>query len=182
MYKLLALTILFSTTTFAKTDCERRVNEIVNEYKQNDIKVTGYKLKDCSKSTGDLAGPMNSNSDTNAPKVYSTSACAILLNIKDSPVQELVVIDEENNFELIRDFDNEDKETFSPSRFGDDKTGTILFIKSEGDYKGELGFLNKTYYITRANYDLEEDQMRLLKWKLKWFSNKYSHDYSVQCK
>jgi len=49
-------------------------------------------------------------------------------------------------------------------------------------YVDEDGFLNSTKYISRVNYNLKNDEMQILKWKLKWFSNKYSHDYTVKCK
>lgn len=182
MYKLLIISILFSSASFAKSACEKRVKEIVREYNQNGKKVKSYKIKNCSNITSDMPSIMNANRNTNAPSVYNTSACAIIMNTEKSPIPELAVIDEENNFELVRDFDNQDTETISPSMFGDNKTGTVLYIKSQGDYVDEDGFLNSTKYISRINYDLKNDKMQILKWKLKWFSNKYSHDYTVSCK
>ncbi len=172
----------FSLSSFAMSPCEKRVDEILKEYKNNDLNVVSHNIKHCSKVISNIPGVMNSNTNTNAPEIKSSSACVILLKTKQNSIEDLVVIDEENDFELMRNFDNSNKETISLSRFGNSSNGTILFIKSEGDYLDDLGFLNKTYFITRANYDLEQDKMKLLKWKLKWFSNKYSHDYSVQCK
>lgn len=182
MIKLLAVFFLFSTLSLAQTTCEQRVSEIVNEYNQNGKKVESFKIKDCSNSDQDMSVPFNTNRDTNAPKVYTTSACVILLKHSNSPVKEVLVIDEENDFELLRNFDNQNRETIGHSRSGNAQTGTISFMVKEGDYIDSSGFLNDIDYITRVDYNQKTDQARLLKWKLNFFSNKYSHDYTVQCK
>jgi hypothetical protein len=182
MYKIVLVSLLFSTTSFAKTACEKRIKEIKKEYAQNGKKINSYTIKNCSKVISDIQSPFDSNRNTNAPKIYESSACAILATVNNAPVREVLIIDDENEFELLRDFDNEDKITFGHSRSGNSKTGSISFIKKEGNYIDDLGFLNKIRYITRADYDLENNKVRLLKWKLKLFSNKYSHDYTVQCK
>ena len=182
MNKLLLASLFISFSSFAQSPCESRAKDIVREYNQNGKKVSSYEVKNCSNMTSDMHSIMNANSNTNAPSVYSTSACAIIIKTGAISIPELAVIDEENNFELIRDFYRQDTETISPSMFGNNKTGTILYIKSQGDYVDEDGFLNSTKYISRVNYDLKKNKMQILKWKLGWFSNKYSHDYTVSCK
>lgn len=179
--KLLTIVSLFlSLSTAASNLCEKRVQELLKDYANNGMPVESYSIKTCtSLTTPEPYSIENGNRNTNAPNVYNTDACLILLNT--GALADTYVIDNENNFEYRREFDKADRQKIAKSRFGDRKTGLYSTSKHEGDYL-EDGFLNKTYYISRVNYNYGNGKMRLLKWKLGWFSNKYSHDYTVQCK
>ncbi len=180
---LIIATVISTINSFANSNkCQEELEQIKNIYSQQERKIESFQIKDCSSITDGVGLIMGVNRNTNAPEVYDTNACAIIINLKNSKLQELVVFDTLNNFSLHRRVENSENENFSTSRFGDQDTGTILFIKSEGNKgKDEYGFLKNTTHITRVNYDLESDTMQLLKWKLGFFSNKYSHDYTVQC-
>ncbi|MEK6707054.1 MAG: hypothetical protein AABZ06_14850 [Bdellovibrionota bacterium] len=181
---LILFAFLFSPSIFAGTAtlCEQKIRSIIEDYRANDLIIKSYVVKNCSSTTDDMGPVFDENTNTNAPKITESNACAIILDIEGRTLQDLVVFDDINDFSLQRHFDNADNESYEPSRYGIPTTGTIMFIKSEGRGRDDLGFLKHIKFITRANYDLNNDVMRILKWKLGWFFNKYSHDYTVKCK
>lgn len=172
---------IYSATIFASNICEQKIPNILLQYSKNNIKVYGYKIKSCTDLAYDMPPVMNAHAKTNAPTVYQTNACAIILEMAPKSLNHIVVIDDENDFILERDFDQKTPSTISQSRFGSRNSGTLLYVKKNGDKLKSDGSLNKIEYITKAIYDAENSQIRLLKWKLGWFFNKYSHDYTVQC-
>ncbi|MBU2573327.1 MAG: hypothetical protein KKH28_04545 [Elusimicrobia bacterium] len=171
-----------SSPAARETLCEKKLAVIIEDYKNNNRIVKSYAIKDCSSVTEDMGPIFNENLDTNAPKVTKSNACAILLNIEGRSLQEMVIYDDLTGFSLRREFDNPDNEKYSISRLGDTETGSIMFAKLEGKGRNDLGFLKHVKFITRADYDLENDVLRMMKWRLHFFWNSYSHDYTVQCK
>lgn len=174
------ISLLISAATQANL-CEQNVEDVIQYYSDNNTPVESYQIKDCSEVTADMPHIMYAHEKTNAPKVTETNACIIILNMPNG-LQQFAVYDDLTGYYLKRNFENDEYETTSISRFGDTETGTALYSIHYGKKgKCEDGFLKSTDSITKVNYDFENDTARLLQWKVEWFSVKYSHDYTVQC-
>ncbi len=172
--KLLPLSLLMTTVAFAVTPCEQQLGSMLDGYKQMGKAVQSYQIKDCSTLAPAMGSVFDENSDTNAPEVTSSAACAVLFSFGESSLPELMVIDQLNNFQVQRHFDSTEHR-LDLSLYGDQQSGTILFI----DLMGSDGDID---YVTRANYDMHSDSVRLVKWKVGWIFNSYSHDYTLQCR
>lgn len=163
-----------TTAAFAMNPCEQQLESMLSSYKKIGKTVQSYQVKDCSSIAPAMDPVFDENTNSDAPEVESSSACAILFSFGESSLPELMVIDRLNNFEVKRHFNNEDHR-LDLSLFGDRESGTILFI----DAMGKNGDID---YITRANYDMQNDLVRLVKWKVGWIFTTYSHDYTLQCR
>lgn len=163
-----------SATAFAITPCEEQLGGMLDNYKRMGMPVESYKIKDCSSLTSHMDAVFDENTNTDAPEVSSSSACSVLFSFGESRLPELMVVDKKNNFEVKRSFNSQDHR-LDLSLYGDHDRGTILFI----DLQGNNGGID---YVTRANYDMGNDLLRLVKWKVGWFFNSYSHDYTLQCR
>lgn len=171
--KLLPLCFCLSTAALAITPCEQQLGSMLAGYQKMGKAVQSYQVKDCSTLAPAMGPIFDENSDTNAPEITSSAACAVLFSFGESSLPELLVIDRLNNFQVKRHFDSTEHR-LDLSLYGDQQSGTILFI----DLMGTDGDID---YIARANYDLHSDSVRLVKWKVGWLFNSYSHDYTLQC-
>ena len=179
LFQILLLILSFKTSHADTSSCFDNVQAIQKEYAQLGIIIDSYQVKSCSS----LIHKLDIHKPANAPKVQMTNACIILAKTLNSEFRELIVFDPINNFSLKRSFDNQENEIIGISRFGTHEDGTIQVVKSVGtNGKNELGNLKKTKFITRVEYNFTTDEMLLLRWKLGWFGNKYSHFYSVSCR
>ena len=162
-------------TAWPKSVCDQKVPQIVDMYQQNDVELSNVELYDCSTLAPAMGAVFDEVTDTDAPQVLGTEACIVILRVAQDSLDEIAVFDPANDFELVRSFGNP-KEGFASSRLGDRYDGTILFIKHDiGKHP------DNWKYITRVNFDQQNGIARLYRWKLGLFTNKYTHDYTVQC-
>ncbi|MFH1619392.1 MAG: hypothetical protein ABIG11_05755 [bacterium] len=171
-----------SSQATRETLCEKKLAGILENYKNNNLIVKSYAIKDCSRVTSPMGPVFDENQNTDAPQVTKSNARAIILNLGEKRLQEMAIYDDLTGFSLFRKFDNEENEKYSIARSGNAETGVILFARMEGRGRNDMGFLKHVKFITRADYDLENDMLRMTKWRLRFFWNSYSHDYTVKCK
>lgn len=167
-----------SVSGFGQTLCEKRLDSILASYVNNNIKITHVHLRECSYEKAQTA--INANRVTNAPAIYASDACVIILE-RDQAFPELVIFDEENNLRVKRNFNRQNQEVIRSDLYGDYLSGTLLFIQKKGDYLNKEGDLNDVESISRINYSLETNKLRVLTWELGWVRNYYTHDYTLQC-